>query len=65
MLAAGERRAEHQTTAALIPGQGDLDRIIRYEAHLNREYDRILSQLERLQRIRLGQPTPPTIRLEI
>jgi hypothetical protein len=59
------RRSEHQITAALIPAQGDLDRIIRYEAHLTREYDRLLSQLEHLQRIRLGQPTPPTIRLEI
>jgi hypothetical protein len=65
MLAAGERRGEHHTTAALIPAQGDLDRIIRCETHLSREYDRLLNQLERVQRIRLGQPTPPTIRLEI
>jgi hypothetical protein len=63
--AADSQRGEYQTIAALIPPQGDLDRIIRYEAHLSREYDRILSQLEHLQRIRLGQPTPPTIRLEI
>jgi hypothetical protein len=65
MLAADKRRSELQTTVALIPAQGGLDRIIRYEAHLTREFDRILSQLERLQRIRLGQPAPPTIRLEI
>jgi hypothetical protein len=62
--AADSQRGEYQTIAALIPPQGDLDRIIRYEAHLTREYDRLLSQLERLQRIRLGQPAPPTIRLE-
>jgi hypothetical protein len=63
-LAAYRRKGEYQTTAALIPTQGDLDRIIRYEAHLTREDNQILSQLERLQRIRLGQPAPPTIRLE-
>jgi hypothetical protein len=63
-LEVDRRRGEHQTTAALIPAQGGLDRIIRYEAHLTREFDRILNQLERLQRIRLGQPALPTIRLE-
>jgi hypothetical protein len=64
-LAADKQRSEYQTIAALIPVWGDLDRIIRCEAHLSREFDRILSKLERLQRIRLGQPIPPTIRLEI
>jgi len=31
-----------------------------YEAHLSREFDRLLSHLERLQRIRLGEPPAPT-----
>jgi hypothetical protein len=63
-LAANKRRGEYQTAAALIPDQGNLERIIRCETHLSREYDRLLNQLERVQRIRLGQPVP-TIRLEI
>jgi hypothetical protein len=31
-------------------------RLSRYEAHLSREFDRTLSQLERLERMRLGHP---------
>jgi hypothetical protein len=32
---------------------------------LRQEIDRTLSQLERLQRIRLGQAVPPPLRLEV
>ena len=39
--------------------------IQRYESNLLRDFDRTLSQLERLQRIRLGQPVPPPIKLDI
>jgi hypothetical protein len=60
-----KQRAEYESIAALIPPQDALDRLIRYEAHLSREFDRTLSQLERLQRIRLGYAAPPTVRLEI
>jgi len=35
------------------------DRLIRYEAHLSREFDRTLTQLESLQRMRLGQRVLP------
>jgi hypothetical protein len=38
-----------------------LDRLLRHEASLERSFDRTLSQLERLQRMRLGQPVPPRI----
>jgi hypothetical protein len=65
MSAVDEQRGGYQTTAALIPSQRDLDVVIRYEAHLSREFDRTLSQLERCQKIRLGLPTPPTMRVEI
>jgi hypothetical protein len=63
-LAANKRRGEYQTTAASIPDQGNLERIIRVETHLNREYGRLLNQFELVLRIRLGQPVP-TIRLDI
>ena len=42
-----------------------MDRFIRYEAHLSREFDRILNRLERLQRFRHGQPALPTLNVEV
>lgn len=59
------RRSEYQRTAALVPAQGVVDRLLRYESHLNREFDRKLSQLERLQRARLGKPEPPRLVVDI
>jgi hypothetical protein len=41
------------------------DHLLRYEASIERAFDRALSQLERLQRMRLGQPIPPPIKLDI
>src|SRR5208282_306407 len=60
-----KQRAEYESIAASVPPQDVLERLLRYEAHLSREFDRTLSQLERLQRIRLGHAGPPTVRLEI
>jgi hypothetical protein len=40
-----------------------LQSILRYEASLERAFDRTLSQLERLQRIRLGEFVPPEHRV--
>ena len=40
-----------------------LERLVRYEASLERAFDRALAQLERVQRIRRGQPVAP--RLEV
>jgi hypothetical protein len=48
-----------------IPDAPGLDRILRYEAHLDRAWDRTLSQLERQQRIRLGQSVLPPIKIDI
>lgn len=54
-------RREHNVTCTRVPSQEVSDRLLRYEAHLSREFDRTLSQLERLQRMRLGQPVLPKI----
>ena len=43
----------------------EMDRLLRYEATLSREFERTLNQLERLQRMRLGQPVPPPINLNV
>jgi hypothetical protein len=58
-------KIESSADAARIPSQEVSDRLLRYEAHLSREFDRTLSQLERLQRMRMGQPVPPTIKVEV
>jgi hypothetical protein len=60
-----KQKGEYQTIAALVPSQDVVERLLRYEAHLGREFDRTLNQLERLQRIRLGQPVPPSVRVEL
>jgi len=54
-------RREHNVAGARVPSQEVSDRLLRYEAHLSREFDRSLAQLERLQRMRLGQPVLPKL----
>jgi hypothetical protein len=56
-----ELRRDHNLAGARVPSQEVSDRLIRYEAHLSREFDRTLAQLERLKRIRLGQPVLPKL----
>jgi hypothetical protein len=58
-------KREHNLAGARVPSQAVSDRLIRYEAHLSREIDRILSRLERLQRVRKGQPLPPQVDVNI
>jgi hypothetical protein len=63
-----ERVAEKKKLSAIagnVPHGHTLDRLLRYEASLERTFDRTLSQLERLQRMRLGQPVPPSINLNV
>ena len=46
-----------------VPLTRQFDHLLRYEASLERGFDRTLGQLERLQRTRRGQPVAP--RLEV
>lgn len=48
-----------------VPKDGELERLMRYEDHLDRAFDRTLSQLERLQRMRLGLATLPPLKVEL
>ena len=48
-----------------IPEGPQLERLLRYEASLERSFDRTLAQLERLQRIRHGQPVPPRLEVDV
>jgi len=45
----------------LMPDAPTLDRLLRYEASLDRSFDRTVTQLERLQRIRFGRPVLPKL----
>jgi len=60
-----EERLRVGEAAAIIPDQAVMDRFIRYEAYLRREFNRTLANLERLQRIRLGQPVLQPIRVDV
>jgi len=51
--------------AASLPNAKDLLLFMRYEAALDRQIYRALNTLERLQRIRLGEFVPPTVRVEV
>ncbi len=54
-------RTELEIVCRNVPDGPGLDRLLRYEASLDRSFDRTLSQLERLQRMRLGQPVLPKL----
>jgi hypothetical protein len=63
-------RKEHTTISACrlevealrLP---EMDRLLRYETTISREIERTLNQLERLQRMRLGQAVPPPIHVNV
>jgi hypothetical protein len=42
-----------------VPDSPELDRLLRYASSLERTFDRLLTQFDRAQRIRKGQPSPP------
>jgi len=58
-------RTKLETLRRSIPESPALDRLLRYEASLERAFERTLNQLERLQRMRLGQPVLPPVKLEL
>jgi hypothetical protein len=58
-------RMRLEVQSRCIPEGPGLDRILRYEAHLDRLYERKLNQLERRQQMRLGQPVAPRFELEV
>lgn len=48
-----------------LPSKESVDKIIRYETTIERQLYRAVSQLERLQRRRLGEPVPPPISVDV
>ena len=58
-------RIEIECSRANVPYTPQSDRLLRYEASLERAFDRTLSQLERRQQLRLGQALPPTLNVSL
>ncbi len=61
----GDDGNELEETRLLVPSKEASDRLQRYEGSIERSFDRTLSQLERLQRMRLGQPVLPAIKVDV
>lgn len=58
-------RKENKRLRQQVPENPSAERLLRYEASLERSFDRTLSQLERIQRMRKGQIIPPPIKLDV
>ncbi|MHC4645130.1 MAG: hypothetical protein ACYTBJ_06495 [Planctomycetota bacterium] len=48
-----------------IPSRDELDRLLRYEGVIERQFCKALNQLERLQRLRAGDNVPAPVQLEV
>ncbi|MGH1364213.1 MAG: hypothetical protein ACRBF0_11685 [Calditrichia bacterium] len=48
-----------------MPGKDSLDRLLRYEGALNRQFYKALNELERIQRLRQGDIVPPPMDINI
>jgi hypothetical protein len=59
------RRAELEFRRRNVPDSSRLDQLMRYSITLERTFDRTLTQLERAQRMRRGQPVAPQLDVKI
>ena len=50
---------------AFIPSKENLDRLLKREGSLNKEFYKALNQLERLQRMRFGDNVPPPLKIDL
>jgi len=48
-----------------LPSEHAADKLLRYEAHLDRQLYRAMDQLERLQRQRKGEKVPPPLNINL
>ena len=60
-----ELRGDLELECCGVPEAPRLDRLLRYSSSLERDFDRTLNQLERLQRTRKGQAVPPTLNVNV
>jgi hypothetical protein len=64
-LSMRDKRLELESRRCSVPNSPRLDQFFRYGTTLERTFDRTLSQLERAQRIRLGQIVAPPIDVNV
>lgn len=51
--------------ALSLPPTDVTDKLVRYEAHIDRQLDRAMNQLERMQRARKGENIPPPVNITV
>ncbi|MCX6908007.1 MAG: hypothetical protein NTY01_08190, partial [Verrucomicrobia bacterium] len=54
-----------ERAASVMPIADKLDMNLRYETMLDRQFQRAMHQLERLQRMRKGETVPPPLTMEV
>jgi hypothetical protein len=59
------QEAQARRDASFLPSPRVLDKILRYETMLERQFYRAMNQLERLQRARRGEVVPPPLTMEV
>jgi hypothetical protein len=59
------KRREVEILRQRVPDSPGLDRLLRYETNRERDFDRMLTQYDRAQRMRKGQPLPPQLDVKI
>jgi hypothetical protein len=52
-------------SVAMLPSTEFLEKIVRYESALQRQLNRSMNQLERLQRRRLGENVPAPVVMDV
>ncbi len=58
-------RGDNRATLARVPSEAVLSKVMRYEAHLDRQPYGAIGQLERLQRQRRGDIVPAPVQLDL
>ena len=59
------RRLDEYRREHLVPDEATLEKVMRYEAHLSRQFHRDLHELQRLQSVRQGQRVPAPVAIDI
>jgi len=56
---------EHRRQLLAVPSEAVANRLLRYESAIERQFYRALHELERLQRMRAGEPVPPRLHVQV
>lgn len=55
----------HRRRVLAVPSEAMASRLLRYEGAIERQFYRALHELERLQRMRAGEPVPPHLHVQV